>query len=277
MLEGNTHFTAIKGGTTFKEVYLDTSPCNSTHRWGVDTLLGRLGCKEPRAEGFLGLDERRVKHTPTALKFYENAADGSAILTLSFWKAEEIAKEAIPFHDIPRFKSGPRRGQVKPNHGVTGIRGAWDVSAFALRAFGETEKAVLRDMYEAFLAHDVVVSFGGRPFGIGLCFTRYSLISEDVRAHVLAEDTIRAEGKRQAALHLEALKKAGVKVNGVHAEYSENKRTYGNSTIPAGSYAFFVNARSYDGGFTGWFSALDIENYVDNRSGKIADALAAKD
>ena len=277
MLEGYTHFTAIKGGTCFKEVSMYTNPSSSTHGWGVGTLLGRLGCKEPRAEGFIGLDERRVKHTPTALKFYENAADGSAILTLSFWKAEEIAEEAIPFHDIPRFKSGPRRGQVKPNHGVTGIRGAWDDSSFALRAFGETEKAVLRDMYEAFLAHDVVVSFGGRPFGIGLCFTRYSLISEDVRAHVLAEDTIRAEGKRQAALHLDALKKAGVKVNEVLAEFSKNGIARKDHVIPAGTYEFFVNARSYDGGFAGWFSALDIENYVNNRTGKIADALAEKD
>lgn len=172
------------------------------------------------------------------------------------------------------------------------LAASWNDAGFCIRATGDKYRQLLRDLHQAFLDGDMLVSLGGggdNPFArAGLCLTRLSLVPQSVHEDVREAE---AEAARLAAaveatgIH-KTLEDAGRRFYALSPQWLDGfgtcSRTMPDGTkdrdfVPKSAHPviFFLNPQKQDLYDHGWFTVEELEAWAVNEGPIVKRSQAA--
>ncbi|EPX76741.1 hypothetical protein [Salipiger mucosus] len=156
---------------------------------------------------------------------------------------------------------------------------SWAENGFVIRAFGDRERAFLKELHEAMLDGDLAVGLSGQQAfgGSGLTLVIVSKMPEEIGDLVLEQDI--AEKQLQAAAEATGiharLEEAGL---GYHALAPEWTNFFKGESTMTSEYpvVFFLNPRDQQKNGHGWFTVEDLIAWTEGAGPvlKSEDALA---
>jgi hypothetical protein len=254
-------------------INLSSGHC-AEHEWGFDSTKKILGVN-PKA-GF-GIDSRRIRSTPERLRWYKlpDGSEGFGLMDDYEWgKVDRVAPELPSRHVGPRFKSGPRKGELKMGRGAIfesyGVAAAWDERSFLTRTTGE-DVTKLREVWDAIVAGDAAIWMaGGGPFGgHGLYIMIVSRIPKEFLELQEQSDMDEYEVQeyhRSTGIE-KLLKDAGKGWFSLHPQRFPNGFTTRRGVVAdttTGGYAWWLNPSDQKNNEFGWYTLEELQAWARN-------------
>jgi len=277
----------------------DETPCGISlgadycceHERGIRPLAIALGCGHAGDRGLSQFLAKPICPDNPRVSLYEHNKSTKKIaaetrLTISKWPqhATELADPKCQESRLPA-------AWVKNGICDQPLAAAWDDEELCVRAFGETERQVVRDLHAAALSGDLLLSVsgnGGNPFGRGgLCLTILSRIPQSIhRAFEEREDNhLKLEAAAEATGIADSLRLAQRRYFALAPEWSSKFKTIirrapdeENKSIikPETSYEvmFFLNPQGQEKYNSGWFTVEELIAWTHNQ-GPVMKSMAA--
>jgi hypothetical protein len=240
-------------------------------------MRAALGVGHVRTDGLEQFLAKPVAADSPFIAFYERnkatkylAAETRLALVLDPDHAAELRKSKPEFYRLPFV-------HVKDGKPHTRMATAWDEREFCIRAFGDEERQMLREIHAGLIAGDVLVSRGGggNPFShASLSLTLLSRVPQqwhDDFAKATAEVKRLQAAVEATGIHAK-LEAAGCGAFALKPEWSNffksiirtkpdgTDTTYTYST--AHEVVFFLNPKDQEGCNFGWYTVEELEAWT---------------
>jgi len=231
------------------------------HEWGIKRLRSDFGMGDIENSELLGFENRRVKCVPSSsddrnpcYKVVFGAKGDDGIIGHGMYTpGEELfanSRKSYAYHKTP--------SQFRPQRSHDFV-GAWTEQSFLIYTFTKEATKFLRELNDAFLAHDVCIWLPGKnnPFGgTGLCIGIYSRIPTEAKEIAREADADRFK-------LLEAAKKTGIEDRLKTAKrefFALSPRWKDDSKTEV---IFWLNPMEQDKNNFGWYTVADLDAWIE--------------
>ena len=253
----------------------------AAHEEGIRPIERALGINHQSKEGIEKYSARAISHHDARLTLYEREKATKTIAAetrLSFCTVPSIAQDLsdpkCKRHALPVMR-------VENGVSTQSMVASWSKEGFCIRAFGDPEREIVRELHKAALNGDLLISLGGagsNPFArAGLCLTILSKVPESYRKEVLAHHIDFQElqnAKDSTGIHLK-LQKAGKEFHALKESWSKEIRIVSrperghekekdHTLITDHPVIFFLNPRDQKKYNHGWFTVEELEAWCLN-------------